>query len=308
MQKRFTILAAAVLAVGGFGLVNTQFAFADDNAAQKAGDAVRNATDTVRDAAADAKVAAEAHGPSAALPAGIEQTNKDDSNAIRSALAGTVDAAINKDLHAVVGYFVDADRDRTAKPAKAESKDATLAGRMTQFQNDWKQKYGQKFEVNYKVAFGPQVNGLTIAQGEITNPTLLSNWPVENKAGAAPDTTTPDARRDPNVKPRESKLQKGRKVAIVTFPAEFGLSETNVSLIHEITGWRIDVPDNIDAQRLHDNLLNHLTMADQAKDQWPADVNDAYRLVAHHVFMGIYDVNPTDRDIPAATPTLTPAK
>jgi len=27
------------------------------------------------------------------------------------------------------------------------------------------------------------------------------------------------------------------------------------------------------------------------KDQWPADANQAYQMVAHHVFMALYDVD-----------------
>jgi len=53
--------------------------------------------------------------------------------------------------------------------------------------------------------------------------------------------------------------------------------------------WKIDVPDSVDARKLYDNLLNHLTMVDDQQAQWPADENDAYRLVSHHVLMAIMD-------------------
>ena len=36
------------------------------------------------------------------------------------------------------------------------------------------------------------------------------------------------------------------------------------------------------------------------KDQWPADQNEAYRAVAHHVLMAIYDVNAGDAHSGAA--------
>jgi len=62
-----------------------------------------------------------------------------------------------------------------------------------------------------------------------------------------------------------------------------------VPLIHEATGWRIDVPDSLDAGKLRSNLVAHLNEVYGMKDQWPADVNDAYRAVSHHVLMAVMD-------------------
>jgi hypothetical protein len=70
-----------------------------------------------------------------------------------------------------------------------------------------------------------------------------------------------------------------------------------IPLINEFPGnWKIDVPDSVDGRKLYDNLLTHLTMLDENKAQWPADVNDAYRAVSHHVFMAVMDMpaNATD--------------
>jgi len=35
--------------------------------------------------------------------------------------------------------------------------------------------------------------------------------------------------------------------------------------------WKIDLPDNVDAKQLAQNIQQHLQMAAQSKDQWPAD-------------------------------------
>ena len=81
-------------------------------------------------------------------------------------------------------------------------------------------------------------------------------------------------------------------VAYVTVAASHAMPELKVPLIHELPDmWKIDVPDSVDGSKLYDNLLTHLTMANEHKDQWPADVNDAYRMVAHHVLMAVLDVN-----------------
>jgi len=64
-----------------------------------------------------------------------------------------------------------------------------------------------------------------------------------------------------------------------------------LQLIHEFPdSWKFDVPDQVDGRKLYDNLLTQLTAFDEHKDQWPADVNDAYRAASHHVLMALMDV------------------
>ena len=82
----------------------------------------------------------------------------------------------------------------------------------------------------------------------------------------------------------------GRKVATVMIPASHGLPELAIPMIHEFPmSWKIDVPDDLDSQQLHDRLLKHLTMFDENKDQWPSDVNDAYRMATHHVMGALFE-------------------
>ena len=45
----------------------------------------------------------------------------------------------------------------------------------------------------------------------------------------------------------------------------------------------------LDADKLKQNVVEHLRAAHAMKDQWPADVNEAYASVAHHVLMAILD-------------------
>jgi len=45
------------------------------------------------------------------------------------------------------------------------------------------------------------------------------------------------------------------------------------------------------ADKLQTNLAKHLDEVNQMKDQWPADANQAYEMIAHHVFMAFYDID-----------------
>jgi hypothetical protein len=331
MRKHLSLFTAAALTVGGIGLVSNWSIAKDDEATgkkvdravdnasnkvdrttDKIGDATRDATNATRDKIGDLDVKTEKSvGQTADLPAGIQKATKDDSEDIRQALADTTEAVLSKSFHKVRNKLVDADRNRLKD---LNDNDATFAGRIEQFRKDWKAKYGKGFDIEHKLAFGPDFKGFTIVQGEIANPALLSNWPVDNakaKSGAgaslkagdvklegqltAGAPATADGRRDetnkPGNKPGDRNLEKGRNVAIVTFPAEAGMPEITASLIHELPDqWRFDIPDNIDSMKFYQNLLAHITAFDEMKDQWPTDANAASRLLAHHVVEALYDI------------------
>jgi len=54
--------------------------------------------------------------------------------------------------------------------------------------------------------------------------------------------------------------------------------------------WKIDVPDT-NPQTLSDTLAQHVTMLQDQKANWPSDVNDAYRMVTHHVLTALTDAS-----------------
>jgi hypothetical protein len=177
----------------------------------------------------------------------------------------------------VVERFNDADRNRIGpwiKDKNNKEKLDVLDGRIAQFQKDWKAKYGSDFKIHKDdVVFGNPM--FIVAQGEVGKDAQLAGERVP---------PADNANKDRN-------LEKGRNIAYVTVAASHGLPELKVPLIHELPDvWKIDVPDNIDGAKLYDNLLKHLTMANEHKDHWPTDENDAYRAVAHHVLMAVLGV------------------
>jgi hypothetical protein len=58
---------------------------------------------------------------------------------------------------------------------------------------------------------------------------------------------------------------------------------------HVMNAWRIDVPDQISAEQLKQNLIKHIQMLDDQKATWPSDVNAAYHSVAYHVLQSFSD-------------------
>ena len=100
-------------------------------------------------------------------------------------------------------------------------------------------------------------------------------------------------------------------MATVIIPAGHGLPQITVPLIHELPdSWRIDIPDSLDAATLQANLQKQLKMAQDQKAQWPADANEAYLNVAHHILLGIFEGTPNVQQGNEAQPagaTISPS-
>lgn len=185
-----------------------------------------------------------------------------DAEGIRDVLAQVAEASLTKGgLDDLVERLVDQDRNRIGQTLADNNTE--LDGRIEQFRQDWKAKYNQEFDIqNEEQAFSNQA--FMIAPGEIG----------QNAAAAA------DANRN----------DRGRNVATVKVQASHGLPALTVPMVHEAPdSWRIDVPDTLTAEKLKANVLAQLTTANEMKDQWPADVNQAHAAITHRVLMALLD-------------------
>ena len=82
-----------------------------------------------------------------------------------------------------------------------------------------------------------------------------------------------------------------QSIAVVVVQGMHGQPDLRVPLIHELPdSWKINVPDSVDANKLRQNLQDHLTAIGQMSTEWPSDENQAYRTVAHHILMAVLDV------------------
>ena len=222
-----------------------------------------------------------------------------DAEGIRDTVASATEATVTKGgFDDLVERFVDADRNRLGKSGVVEQDHPKLDGRIAQFQKDWKAKYNQDFDIkNEDTVFNDTF--AMIRQGEIPGEPRLAG---ERKIG---DTMrNPNGNTDANGNKDSSHIaggdvnrEPGRNVATVTIMASNDMPEVVVPMIHEAPdSWKIDLPDDITAQQLHDNLLTALTKCDENKANWPADVNDAYRAVTHQVFAAILSVPQSNTD------------
>jgi len=288
MNKLIHWTTATALSLSGFAFLTTP-ARAEDSVGDKVGrgvdktkNAVENAADKTKDSAHGAKVQWE-------------------DGRIHTMLGQVTNAALtNGGFNDVVERFNDADRNRLgawAKDKNNKEKLDVLNGRINQFQGDWKAKYGHEFKIkqdNLVFGYGPI---FTYAQGEIGKDAQLAGEKLPPAQNVTIDNLGKKDAQGNTAADRN--LEKGRNVAYVTVAASHGMPELKVPLIHEMPDmWKIDVPDSVTAPMLFENLLKHLTKANELKDTWPADENDAYRAISHHVLMAVMNV---DDDAKAAT-------
>jgi hypothetical protein len=243
-----------------------------------------------------------------ALPQGIVAKDLKEDGDIRNAFKALTEATLNNDtFDNVVDRLVDADRDRIKKFKDTKPDWKPLHDKISGFSAAFKTKYGKgaTAKLDERVVFGG--NGIVLAQGEVADPNaVIGHWPVAPvpasaaqpaAAKVAPADTAQQAHDAHKLFGGNVNLEKGRDVALARFPASHGLSALDASLIHEKPDiWRFDIPDTVDGRKLYDNLVHHIDMMGDPKT-WPDDVNEGYRMLAHHVLMAIYDVN----DMPKAT-------
>jgi hypothetical protein len=305
-KQHLSIVAAAALAVAGMGW-STARAADDTSAAPSAGQQIENAANKTGDAI---KSGAEKTGE--AVQSGAEKTgdalhlNKNASadqskNAeqIRDVLAQVAQALTTKaGLDDLAERFADTDRSRLNQNKDALKNNPTLDGRIAEFQKDWKAKYNQDFGIKEQakvfdnsfamISQGAEAGAARAAGEKIDSSTPATPGATSDKTGAAAPNATPDS----------NAADRSRNVAIVSIAASHDQPAVTVPMIHEAGGWKLDIPDSVDATKLRDNVLAALTKCDEMKDQWPADVNDAYRFVTHSVLLAIY---------PAASDSAQPA-
>ena len=280
MKKFVHWTAAAALSLGGFAFATT--ASAEDTVGNKVDRAVDKTKNATENAVDNTKAAAH------------DTKTKWEDVRIHTMLGQVTNAALTKGgFDDMIERFNDADRNRLgswAKDKNNKEKLDVLDGRIAQFQGDWKAKYGHDFKIHKDdVVFGnPAI--FTYAQGEIGKDAQLAGEKLPPAQNVTPDNLGKKDAQGNTAADRN--LEKGRNVAYVTVAQSHGMPELKVPLIHELPDmWKIDVPDSVTGQMLYDNLLKHLTMANEMKDKWSADENDAYRAVSHHVLMAIMNVD-----------------
>jgi len=223
------------------------------------------------------------------LPAGFQGKDLRAESGIKSGLVKLTDRAVTKgDFNSLLAELSKQDKER-AREFKGVDQ-AKLDGVIDQIRKQWRDKYGQDFSINDKnLVFNQQ---FAIAQGTVSDPTVaISHWPVPALAGEAVTAGSRSPADNQKQEEKAAKLNKGRDVALVRFPASHDLPELTVSMLHQLPGfWRVDIPNDRTGEQIYNDLTAHLTYIRDHQNQWPNDVADGYRMVAHETVGALYGV------------------
>jgi hypothetical protein len=235
-------------------------------------------------------------GPNLIFPAGIQEKPMNEKNGISKSFAAVTEAAFSNDGFAdVIATLVDQDRTRlvNAKENGVNESNDALSQKMQELKQAWKAKYNQDFDIKTDVVYD---NFITFRTGEIVDPNqLVGKWPVTTYSG---QKNTGGEASSEDINKTESKmfggdvkLEKGRLVVLAEIPGANGAPALTVSMIHELGGWKFDIPNNITRQELHDALLRNLTYLYDHQDLWPSDVTEGYRQATRGVVAALYDAD-----------------
>jgi hypothetical protein len=282
------------------------------NAADRTGEAVSHAADktgeTLSNAAAKTKDATVAAGDKTAdalgratgtvPPAGTSSANAPDAPKIREVVSEAINAALTKNgFDNLTDRLYSGDRDRLGKFKNVDD----LNAQIDQIQTAWKAKYGKEFDIkdNRENALNSQF--AVITEGAAADTARLAASKTEGAGASANVSKTPsggvqgDVAVTPPAAGAGDNAAGSRQNAAITVPGSHGLSPVIINVYYEglLHGYKLDVPDRVDGQKLHDNLLAQLTAINNDKANWPADANEAYRLVAHRVLLALGDQSTT---------------
>jgi hypothetical protein len=258
----------------------------NENAAERTGDSMRRT--------ADRMTAGSTTQPGQVAP---------DADDIREIVAQITQAAATKSgLDDLVERFASSDRKRLENDSFLKQDHSVLDGRIAEFQKDWKARYNEDFKIHnankvlgdsfamvLQHRLGDEARLASERMGGNPNPPINTNRDANGNRDIAANERTGDIS---GYLGDNTDLKPGESVATVDVASMHNLPYVRVPLVHQLPdSWRIDVPNTLTAQQLHDNILKQLTAVDEAKDRWPADVNDAYRLVAHRITMAVMNVD-----------------
>jgi hypothetical protein len=198
----------------------------------------------------------------------------------------TNDAVETGNLGELVAQFDQPAQERITKSSDfSKGYGAKLDAQIDTISKDWKQKYGHDFDAkNFSDIFGSAF--ATIETGMPAKDAQLS----AKFAKVAGQSAT------------------SQEIALAHIQGpKSGVSLEVPFVLQSAGNWRIAVPDSLTLDKLRANLLDQMTALASQTAQLPANENDAYRQVAHHVLTAILDKPAAAQKQAAATPTMTPA-
>lgn len=225
------------------------------------------------------------------LPAGVAANEDVDADGMYETLTEISEAGMTiGGFNDLVERLVDMDRNRIGDYADRDFTD--LNDQVTKLQAAFRAKYNQDFDLDEEEVFQPVAKAMS---GDIQDPVaVLQSWPLPATPGSGEPIRA--SVREPALTERvreQGNIEEGRTIGVVALSGMGKLPALQLSMVDEAAEWKVDIPNNMTGQQLHDALLAQLTALNQNVQQWPADALTAKRVISHQIFMSLYGLGPT---------------
>src|SRR5207237_9965489 len=112
---------------------------------------------------------------SGSLPQGVTKSTQADESGIRMAISKVTANVLKEDGISQLSQCLAKNDQQRLSNLKGDQ----INEKIKQLQQTFKQKYNKDFQPD-PTALADQFKDLTVVQGDVTNPALMSNWPVNS--------------------------------------------------------------------------------------------------------------------------------
>lgn len=264
---------------------------------------------------APASEMSEATGAGAHIRAGDTGTGES-GNVGRTSESGRPSGSVGSRGQAGAGETTQAPQEagrtgRAGRAAAGSFDPAQLNQTVQQIRQAWQQKYGKDFKIENEQVVYSDITAAEIGAGEAqpaageirgreggtsgssnTSGTESGNRTErQSEAGSTgPGTTGAGGHIGGNEGPAGARMRS--REMIVAVPPVHGGQPLQIHVVKTADDqFKFASMGEVDRQRLGQNLEQHLKMVQEHQQNWPDDVNQAYRVVTQHVLMAIDDAS-----------------
>jgi len=259
------IIATVIASVPTLGLAQRS-----DKVPVKPSDLPPNNATLAKDAAAGEKL----------QQLGSQLADAKTSSEVRDALVQMVNAATTENGFVdLMGRIAKQDRDRVGD-VRTENLD-DLHKVIRQFRDDFRARYHQEFSLKPEHLKDANVNLGTVKDSVTVSLSDLEKNPAVPPAPGTGDLPTPLKTNDGMSKD----IPAHTGLSMVSGPTINLIREGSSATATDMNAWKVNIPNEITAKQLKQNLTMHLRKLDDQKSTWSDDANSTSRAVAAQVLL-----------------------
>jgi len=208
------------------------------------------------------------------------------STEVRDALMQIVNAGTTENGFVdLVGHMAKQDRDRLGDVRKEDLDE--LHKVIRQFKEDFRMRYNQEFSLKpdhlkeASVNLGQAKDTVTVSLSELEKNPAVPPTPAGGKGDLpSPLKVTDGLSKD---------IPANTGMSMVAGPTLNLIKEGSNATASDMNSWKVNIPNEVTAKQLKQNLTMHLRKLDDQKSTWSDDANSTSRAAAAQVLQALND-------------------